>query len=332
MSKILDYYFDNPEFKEEFLRATRKFFNRSRLGPGDNLKLEEGDEEKFNEWLLFDFRLKNKKTLLKDFYQRNPYNLSSFQLESYKDLQDNEYGVFEVLEVKIGEGLRLKNLKTEKAYWVKEYKGTFQAEEGELLINRVGKVGNHLELVGSNSYKLSEGSKHPLLGYLIAQPKLNPKTAREFFQWTEKIRNANRDSLKEKILDGGRCICDICGRKAKMAAMDYSKKTGDPIVICYNCNLRIRAHQDGISIKEAERRRKRIFEVSYLFQDIKMKRYFNIKGKRKFDSIEEANKILERIVDAWNNLSIKQRTDFEIIENKKLRKIYKNIPVDFSNL
>ncbi len=117
-----------------------------------------------------------------------------------------------------------------------------------------------------------------------------------------------------------------------MGALGHSKKTGEPIVICYRCNLEITAEREGITIKEAERRRKRMFEVSYLFQDIKMGEYLSIKGKKRVDLMEEANKVLERIASAWNNLSIKQREGFETMKNEELREIYKNILVDFSNL
>lgn len=329
ISKVLDYYYQSPEFGEEVLRAFRKFFNRPKLSAGDKLKLEEEDEGMFNNWFIFDFRLKNKETPLEYFYERNPYNLPSVRLQIYKDLQKNEYGVFEVLEVKIGEGLKLRNLRNEKEYWVRERMATFQLKKGDLVINRIGKVGDHLELIGPEGCSLIGSGKHPFLGSLIVDRKLNPKKVRDFYQEMEKVKNFGFDSLKKKILDGGKCICDFCGKKGKMAAMSYDKKTGEALVVCYNCNLKIMAEKEGTSIEEAKKKRERMFEVGYLFQEVKMQEYLKIKNKKRFDSLEEMNKVLEKIVKAWNDLSIRERKDFEKLNNKKLQEIYKNIKVDF---
>jgi len=332
IQRLLEYYFETPAFRDEMFKALRQFFNRPNLLPGDRLKMEDRDEEIFNDWLVYDFRLKNKKTLLEDFCQRNPCRLSDIELQAYYNLQQNEYGLFEILKDKSGKGLKVKNLKTGKKYEVKEFMGTFQAEVGELLIARVGKVGDHLEFVGADCYKLPVESKSFYLGKLGSKRKLNPKVVRDFFGQLGEIKKADFESLKGKILDGGRCICDLCGKKEKMASLTYDVQTGEPIVICYKCDLKIKAQREGVTINEAEKRRKRMFEVNNLFIGIKMKEYLDLKNEREFDSIEEANKVLERIMNAWNNLSIKQRKDFDAMDNEELRRIYKNIPVDLSDL
>ena len=330
--RLLDYYLGTPEYKEEMLRALRQFFNRPKLSTGDRLEMKDRDEGIFNEWLVFDFRLNDKKTLLEDFCQRNPCKLSDIELQAYYDLQENEYGLFEVLKVEPGKGLKVKSLKSGKEYEVQEFIGTQQAEVEGLLIARVGKVGDHLEFVGGDCYKLPVESKDFYLGKLVSKRKLNPKVVRDFFGQLGEIKKADFESLKGKILDGGRCICDLCGKKEKMASLTYDVQTGEPIVICYKCDLKIKAQREGVTINEAEKRRKRMFEVNNLFIGIKMKEYLDLKNEREFDSIEEANKVLERIMNAWNNLSIKQRKDFDAMDNEELRRIYKNIPVDLSDL
>jgi len=135
------------------------------------------------------------------------------------------------------------------------------------------------------------------------------------------------DKLKAKFLDGGRCICDICGKKGKLGGSLINEKTNEVLVACYNCTLRVSAEREGITKKEAERRRKRMFGVSYLFQEEKFKEYITAKGKKRFSSLEEANKVLAKVQNAWNNLTTEQRKSFEEKEDTELRKIYKNIKV-----
>jgi hypothetical protein len=328
----LEYYLETPAFRDEILGALRQFFNRPNLLPADRLEMKDRDEERFNEWLVFDFRLKNKKTLLQDFCERNPFKLSDVELQAYYDLQENEYGLFEILKLEPGKGLKVKNLKTGKGYEVKEFMGTFQAEVGELLIARVGKIEGRFEFVGGDCYKLPVESKDFYIAKLVSKRELNPKVVRNFFGRLEKIKKADFESLKGKLLGEGKCICDLCGKRGKMGALTYDKKTGEPIVICYKCDLKIKAQREGITIKEAEKRRKRMFEVSNLFQYIKFEEYLDFKNKREFDSIEEANRVSKRIMNAWNSLSIKERKEFDAMENEELRRIYKNISVDFSDL
>lgn len=332
IQKLLEYYFETPEFREEIRKALCQFFNRTSLLPGDNLEMEDKDEEEFNEWVVFDFRLNNKKTLLEDFCARNPYKLSDKELKNYYDLQKNEYGLLEILKVKSGKGLKVRNLKTNKEYDVKEFIGTFQAQAGELLIARIGKVEDHLEFVGGDCLKFPVESRGFFLSKLVSKKKLNPKIIREFYNQIEEIKKKDFESIKGKILDGGKCICDLCGRKEKMGGLTYNERTGEPVVVCFKCDIKIRAQKDGITIKEAEKRRKRIFEVSRLFQDVKMREYFDYKSKREFDSIEEANRVLKRIISAWNNFSIKEKKGFDTIDNEELERVYKDILVDFSDL
>lgn len=192
--KLLNYYFENPEFREDILRAFRSFFNRPQLFFGDKLEKDEKNEEMFNEWFVFDFKLSNNRTPLEDFYETNPYNLNMVQLQIYKDLQDNHFGFYEVKDVKLGEGLTLENLQTGKVYQVREYSATFGLKEGQVFSARVGKVGDHYELVGSNP-SFGPVRINPALRNLFSKnkDKLNPKILRDSFSGDRKTAS----SLKE---------------------------------------------------------------------------------------------------------------------------------------
>lgn len=143
------------------------------------------------------------------------------------------------------------------------------------------------------------------------------------------------EQFKEKIFDtpsGPKCTCDICGRKGKIGAFSFDRASREPLIICYHYELKIMAEREGISLKEAEKRRKRKFEIQYLFSEIKLAEYVQQKRKKDFDSHEEANLALARIVAAWNNLTTEERKSFEKINDQELRKIYNEIKVDFSGL
>ncbi|MDP2736835.1 MAG: hypothetical protein Q8O59_03625 [bacterium] len=157
-------------------KASRDFFN---IGKDTAVfAVDEAAEPYFNEWLIFDFKLANGKTLLENFYERNPYNLSPIDRQTYKDLMANEYGAFEVLAVDQGLGLELLSLQTAKKYYVHEFSATFQLKPGMVFFNRVAKVGDHYELVGSDSIRfdvrLGQGARNYLLK---CQDKITPRDA-----------------------------------------------------------------------------------------------------------------------------------------------------------
>ncbi len=180
ISKILDYYFDKPKFEKDIFRALRIFFNQPKLKEVDELEILEQDKGMLNEWLVFDFKLSNGKTLLEDFYERNPYKLNIVRLQGYKGLQENYFGIYKVKEVQLGEGLTLENIKTHKVYQVREYSATFSLSEGQVFSARVGLVGDHYELVGADPSFGPVRLNDELESSLGEDKKeLNPKTLRD---------------------------------------------------------------------------------------------------------------------------------------------------------
>ena len=145
-----------------------------------------------------------------------------------------------------------------------------------------------------------------------------------FFDFPEEFQN--------KIVDtpsGPKCICDICGEKGKIGALSSDRVTNRPLIVCYDCTLEISAERQGITKKEAEKRRKTMFGVGYLFNEVKMAEYLEQRGKKEFTSMKEMNLLLERINEAWNDLAAEVRTHFETKKDQELRQIYKGIKVNF---
>lgn len=151
IENIFAYYLGSKKFRAEIKRAEREFFG---LQEGSILLgSEEKANEFFMEWLIFDFKLANGRSLLEDYYYLNPYKLPLYKLQIYKDLQNNIYGLLEVQRVDQGMGLELLILHTGKKYYVREYSATFDLRKGNIFFGRVAGVGDHYELVGADSFK-----------------------------------------------------------------------------------------------------------------------------------------------------------------------------------
>ncbi|PIS31393.1 hypothetical protein COT42_01185, partial [Candidatus Saganbacteria bacterium CG08_land_8_20_14_0_20_45_16] len=75
-----------------------------------------------------------------------------------------------------------------------------------------------------------------------------------------------------KIKDGGKCVCDLCGKTARLGGF-LDPRSANPLVACYNCMMKISAKEQGISVAEAKKRRERMFKASNLFSQTKMKEY-----------------------------------------------------------
>lgn len=135
--------------------------------------------------------------------------------------------------------------------------------------------------------------------------------------------------LKGKILDQGKCVCDYCGRKGKLAATAFDRNTGEILVMCLSCDLVNMAEREGITKIEARKRRKKRFDVLYLFQEVKYQDFMTKEGKIEFDSVEEFKRISKSVQNAWNALTTEERIGFESKRKPELRKIYKSIKVEF---
>ncbi|MCX6738119.1 MAG: hypothetical protein NTY11_01730 [Candidatus Parcubacteria bacterium] len=157
IAKLYEYYFTAPQFADEVIFALQGFFNRSGLDRGSSLNLgSEKSKGLFNEWFLYDFIMADGYTPLEHFVNTNPFNLEEAELKLYRDLLDNRFGIFEALEIELGHSLTIKDLQTGEEWFVLENKGTYDLEKNRLFFGRVGKVDDHYELVGADSFSIED--------------------------------------------------------------------------------------------------------------------------------------------------------------------------------
>ena len=183
ITKVYNYYFTASRYHDEVLRAMREFFDRPDLDRGGSLKTNEKSEGLFNEWFLYDFVLKNGKTTLADFVAENPLRLSADEMTFYKNLlESNEYGLYEVVSIDINVGLMLKNSQTGKEIYVYERKLTSQVKPGNLFFGRIGKVDDHYELIGADTFSLQGIDEAAKKSFRQVKFKLTPKIAHEIWK------------------------------------------------------------------------------------------------------------------------------------------------------
>ena len=333
IAKVRSYYFGEERFKDELDEALKEFFNLRDVGPDTELRMKGSDEEQLNEWFIFDFRLKNGKTILQDFYERNPLILPVEDMYIYRVLQNNEYGLWKVLKVETDKGLELENLKSGNRYYVSEKLGTRDVSKGDYIIARVANIEGRYELVGANSSKIPSGTLMKRdENFFVKSKRINPKTVRDYYLERKEKFAAGIEKLRTQFLDKGECICSICGKRGRVGAMRVNLETNEPEVLCFDCNLKMLAEQRGMTKERALAEREKMFADFYLFKDIKFEEYFLKKNKKGFDSMEEVNKVAGKVTEAWNGLPLEKKESFDKLGKKELEKIFRKIKVDFSSI
>ncbi|MBI2644629.1 hypothetical protein HYW94_00420 [Candidatus Uhrbacteria bacterium] len=151
ISVLLQYYQGAPVFHDDMVRAREEFFGNRNYSLNDCT-----DEERswFFEWLVYDFLLSSDMPPVQDFFQRNPLNLPDFELQHYRDIANNEYGLYEILSIDLGCGMRIRNVHTGMTFDIRERKTTFEVKVGYLIFARVGRFSDHNELIGANGLYL----------------------------------------------------------------------------------------------------------------------------------------------------------------------------------
>ncbi len=182
--RLDDYYLENPLYNKDMERAVCTFFNIKKPELLADLTVDVMTEGWFNEWLSYEFKLTNGQTLLEDFNQRNPLELSEAELRPYQVLQANVYSIFEIVDIRYNSALYLRDIFSGLEYEVRERRGTHQATIGYLLYTRVGRIDDHYELVGADGLQVPCVLTERLRASLVSQhpnKKLTPRDAWQLY-------------------------------------------------------------------------------------------------------------------------------------------------------
>lgn len=206
--QLHDYFFGTKEFDADIKRAIAEFFE-TEFCPGATLKFEDKEEELFLEWFAFDFRLSTGEKLFEYFFNHNPLNLSKNDLAVYESLQFNKYSLFKVLKVDSKGFLKIGNIFSNKIYEVVEKRAAQELEEGDTITGRVGKIGDHFELVGSSSIMIPECDIIKIKKIVEEEKQeFNPKLMRKFWrksmdEWRDPYSEVNtkRTEIEKDLRD-----------------------------------------------------------------------------------------------------------------------------------
>lgn len=337
VGEILHYFENIPKYIPEIYKAKNSFWGDEKI----IIDMLEGEEKiikeaLFNSWFLFDYKLSNGKTPLKTYFLTNFLNFDENDRENYKNLLKSKYGLWRIKKVDFEQGMLLSNLVDGSEFYVKEKKATYNAKVDDVILQRITKIDDHYELISpdGNSY-FPDGLRNPAVGILLRYKKLNPKIIKNVFKKQERLAELsnqylNNDFLQKKIVGPNECICDECHKTGKIGAFLTNEITGEPLVFCLDCTLKINARKNKTTVEQERHKREVLFKASNLFTMTKVKDYCEAKGL----AIESAgmdilNKILPSIQEAWNGLSVKERRSFDELNETEMIVKFSNIHINF---
>lgn len=140
-----------------------------------------------------------------------------------------------------------------------------------------------------------------------------------------------KNKIAGKILDGGQCVCDLCGKTAKLGGF-ADAMSQQPRVACYDCMLKMSAKEKGISVEQAEKERNEAMRLFHLFSQVKMGEYLAATGQKELSSLEEANRVIGYITHIWNTFSKKEKTAMQRKKQQDLSILFQTTKMNWQYL
>lgn len=199
LAKLAKFVSEDPRLMEKLMEVDREF-----------PLLDVNDEERklaILDWFIFDYELKPfKKTLLEHFININK-DMPSEEKVIYEGFKNNIYSLFEIKALKIGKEMIVKDLATEKEYWVREKTATQSLEKGQCVFTRLLPYNDHYIFCGSCQVFLKEATYTLRFGYKRmrenkADMKITPKEIAEThhgFKEEENLKEMDLDTIEQKL-------------------------------------------------------------------------------------------------------------------------------------
>jgi hypothetical protein len=176
---------DRPEFKDDHMAAFRTFWGRRLMDePDERLKevvASEQAEASYHAWFAFDVPLAGQRTLLDLFLERQGRHLRPGGLTYLEEMRGSHLRLYEILAVKVDEGLELRDLFDDATVWVRERAATRQLVRWDLLAARIVRGGHGDWVLESDCYLFPASEREDLVR---GMRKAHREFVREFPQRT----------------------------------------------------------------------------------------------------------------------------------------------------
>ena len=171
MEHALKWIFSNEMLRDEFKSVINDYARDKPLGEFEMGLLSNA--------FVFDYRLPENGMRPFEYFMKNS-QLSPDDRLVYEGFSRNSHSIFEVLEVRRDEGLKLKDVINEREYWVKDKEGTRGAKQGNIICCRIAPYRDHFVILGPGALSWPQDAGYLFkrnLEHLRAEAKEHPLTA-----------------------------------------------------------------------------------------------------------------------------------------------------------
>jgi tetratricopeptide (TPR) repeat protein len=199
LSKLAKFVFDSPRLVREFKRVKAEF----PCFPTDDAV----SKAAVVDWFVFDYKLKGlDKTPLEYFIDSNR-DMPTEEQEIFETFRQNTYSIFEVRAIKACKEMILRDLATEKEYWVWDKIATRALHKGQCIFTRVLPFEDHYIISGGGHTYTIEATYAIRLRYKTmrdrkADMRIGPREVAEIFSGSiaaEKPEQMDMETLEERI-------------------------------------------------------------------------------------------------------------------------------------
>jgi len=162
---------------------------------------------------LYEYRIQNK-SVLAYLIKNHKSEFPSEESDYLNRIDNNIYGLFEVLSVKIGESLRLRDVQTEKTYDVSERAGSFNLSAGDIVFCRIADRGDAWIILYNDGKYLLEDAYLIKRNFKDMKIPLSTPLIAEMFHKEKDLDEDGREVNPEKHLK--RLIKKYIGKKIKL--------------------------------------------------------------------------------------------------------------------
>jgi hypothetical protein len=156
ISQVIDYFTNEPKFSFAMEEALCDFFDVETSAELSKIQPSQMAGDFFNEWLVFDCLLNNKKTLLEEYLFLNEKSLSREYKTIYTDLiLTNFYSLFRIDDIKLDTSLTVTDMLGEKTYLITERKATRESIIGNYAFWRIAQVMGEYQIVSADGFQIT---------------------------------------------------------------------------------------------------------------------------------------------------------------------------------